>query len=168
MYEFLKNTYIEYCNITALHFKNKNVISENQRLVDDFIGLNKRLITFHLRMFLESGQFEFTLQFSMNCLGSNVPRAANTASQMFEVIFMIYWSQYSRKKWEDEDLGEAFKWKAEDVELYNQLKDFLIPLVSNLIIQMFNYLMCGKADTATNNIVDCLMAVALAFPDKSQ
>ena len=81
---------------------------------------------------------------------------------------MIYWSPYSRKKWEDEDLGESFKWKAEDVELYGQLKQFLIPLVPNLIIQMFTYLMCGKADTATNNIVDCLMAVSLAFPDKSQ
>ena len=84
MYEFIKSLYSEYCKITAIHISNNpNIISENQRLVDDFIGLSKRMITFHLRMFLESGQFESTLQFSMTCLGSNVPRAASTASQMF-------------------------------------------------------------------------------------
>lgn len=57
LYEELKSLYVKYCKITALHFANNSSISENQRLVDDFVGLNKRLITFHLRMFLESGQF---------------------------------------------------------------------------------------------------------------
>ena len=103
-------------------------------------------------MFVESGQFEEVLKFSITCLGSNIPRPASTASQMFEIIFMIYWSQYSRKKWIEEDVGEAFNWKAEDVEIYNQLKEFLIPCVPNLIVQMFSYLESGNSDSASKNI----------------
>ena len=65
-------------------------------------------------------------------------------------------------------MGEAFIWKEEDVEIYNQLKEFLIPNVPNLIAQMLLYLQSGNSDSASKNVEDCLMAIALAFPDKSQ
>lgn len=81
---------------------------------------------------------------------------------------MIYWSPFSRKQWESEDVGEAFKWKAEDEDLYNQLKEYLVPLTPNLINQMFAFLLKNEADTAIDNIEDCLMAIALAFPQHSQ
>ena len=119
-------------------------------------------------MFLESGQFNEVMKFSMNCLGSNVPKPANTASQMFEVIYMIYWTPYSRTQWEKQDIGEGIQWKQEDVPLYNELKNFLLPISSDLIKQLFSFLDSGKAETAKNNIEDCLMAIGLAFPEHAQ
>lgn len=53
---YLKNLYNEYCMITYNHLSNATGIANLQHLADDFIGLNKRIITFHTRMFLESGQ----------------------------------------------------------------------------------------------------------------
>lgn len=61
MQEYLKKLYIEYCQTAFSYLKSNISISENQRLVDDFIGLNKRLVSFHLRMFLESQQFQSVL-----------------------------------------------------------------------------------------------------------
>lgn len=88
-----------------MHLGSPDKIANYQHLVDDFIGLNKRIVTFDTRMFLESGQAKPILDFSIHCLGSGVPRAASSASQLFEIIFMIYWSSYSRKQYGDKDKG---------------------------------------------------------------
>lgn len=65
---------------------------------------------------------------------------------------MIYWTPYSRKQWEKQDVGESIKWDSNNIPLYNQLKEYLLPIVPNLIQQMLIFLDCGKADSAKTNI----------------
>ncbi len=79
----MKQLYIEYCNITYVYLAKSVEIDNFEHLIDDFVGLSKRIITFDTRMFFESGQVEAILKFSMHCLGSGNPRAASTASQLF-------------------------------------------------------------------------------------
>jgi hypothetical protein len=111
-----------------------------QHLVDDFIGLNKRIVTFNTKVFLESGQVRPIMEFSIHCLGSSIPRVASSASQLFEIIFMIYWSAYSRQKYENEAKGEVVAYDSKNVVLYNELKQFILPSVPNLLRQMFKFL----------------------------
>lgn len=53
---FLKQLYIEYCNITYVYLAKSLEIDNFEHLIDDFVGLSKRIITFDTRMFFESGQ----------------------------------------------------------------------------------------------------------------
>jgi len=40
-------------------------------------------------------------------MGSGVLRPASSASQLLEIVFMIYWTPYSRQAYESEDKGEV-------------------------------------------------------------
>lgn len=91
-------------------------------------------------MFLESGQVKPILDFSIHCLGSGVPRATSSASQLFEIIFMIYWSQYSRDQYANKDKGEVVVVDQKNASLYAELKQFILPTVPNLLRQMFKFL----------------------------
>lgn len=58
---YLKSLYAQYCSISYKHLASANDIANYQHLSDDFVGLNKRIVTFHTRMFLESGQVKHIL-----------------------------------------------------------------------------------------------------------
>lgn len=53
---------------------------------------------------------------------------------------MIYWSAYSRQKYENEAKGEVVAYDSKNVVLYNELKQFILPSVPNLLRQMFKFL----------------------------
>jgi hypothetical protein len=40
-------------------------------------------------------------------MSSGVLRPASSASQLFEIVFMIYWTPYSRQVYESQDKGEV-------------------------------------------------------------
>jgi hypothetical protein len=115
-------------------------------------------------MFLEFGQTKPILDFSIQCLGSGVPRAASCASQLFEIIFMIYWSPYSREQYNKANKGEVVVVDQQNAALYAELKDFILPTVPSLLIKMFRFLEAVPAESAQENVLDCLEAIARAFP----
>jgi hypothetical protein len=49
---YLKTLYQDYCTITYKHLGTEQAIVNYQHLADDFIGLNKRIVTYHTKMFL--------------------------------------------------------------------------------------------------------------------
>lgn len=55
---YIKSLYIEICNISYQHLHDPSCVETYQHLADDFVGLSKRVITFHTRMFFESGQVQ--------------------------------------------------------------------------------------------------------------
>lgn len=165
---FLSLLYIKMCEITYKHISDLNKIHELHHLVDDFIGLNKRIITFHTRMFFESGQVKPILQFTIHCLGSGLPNITSTTTQLFEILFMIYWSPYSREQYKNQEKGEVIQLDTRNNQLYGELKMFILPVIPNLLTQMFKFLESGPVQSIRDNVLDCFEAVALAFPKESQ
>lgn len=101
------------------------------------------MVTFNTRMFLESGQVRPILEFSTHCLGSSIPRIASSSSQLFEIVFMIYWSAYSRQQYANEGKGEVVQVDTKNAALYAELKQFILPSIPNMLRQMFKFLETG-------------------------
>lgn len=88
-------------------------------------------------MFFESGQVQKILEFAVHCMGSGVLRPASGASQLLEIVFMIYWTPYSRQVYENEDRGEVVQIDSANNELYQTLKQFILPIIPTLLGKMF-------------------------------
>lgn len=81
---------------------------------------------------------------------------------------MIFWTPYSRKKYENEDVGEVVEYDPNNIQLYEQLKSYILPSVSLLITDLFKCLEKVPAESTRDNILDCLNAIALAFPTECE
>jgi len=51
-YDYFKNLYISFCEVTYAHFKNIKDVQDYQFLIDDFIGMNKRFYIYNSRIVL--------------------------------------------------------------------------------------------------------------------
>ena len=68
------------------------------------------MITYKLTLLLESQQIDHIFKFAIMGLESSHPMIASASSQFFEIVFMIYWTPYSRKQYEAEDVGEVVEY----------------------------------------------------------
>lgn len=78
---------------------------------------------------------------------------------------MIYWSNYSREQYKNKDKGEVVIVDSKNASLYADLKQFILPIIPNLLQKMFKFLETGPAETARDNVLDCFEAIALAYPN---
>lgn len=88
-------------------------------------------------------------------MGSGVLRPASSASQLLEIVFMIYWTPYSRQVYESQDKGEVVEIDSANNELYQTLKQFILPIIPTLLTKMFFVLETVPTETTRDNVLDC-------------
>jgi hypothetical protein len=124
--EYFKGVYIRFCEITYSHLNSREKIERYHFLLDDFIGMNKRLFIFNANIVLTSGQLPALLDLCIFAfMSSGTPRVAKACYSFFESIFMVYWRNELIEEYNAETEGDKFVPRPEDHELYMQLRTFL-------------------------------------------
>ena len=99
---YLQELYNQFYDITFYYLSlTSNPFEEYEYLIYDFLGVNLRVMLYNSIIIRDIDKLYKIVEFCLNCLVSNIPSLLSSACLVFESIFMVYWKDYSRKKYQD-------------------------------------------------------------------
>lgn len=93
MEQFLRDLYDSFTESALKHLQSAQSIDRYCYLIDDFLGMNSRLLVYKTTIIVESSHFERLIRFiTTDCLQSNSSKAIKATYSFLHTLFMVYWS----------------------------------------------------------------------------
>lgn len=162
---YLLNLYKLFCEICAYHLSDSNKVEKYSFLLDDFIGMNKRLFVYNSSLLLKSGELPRLIEQSIDYMQSETPRVVKAAYSFFETVFMAYWNpslieEFNKNNQEDYHIGLATRYD----NAHQLLKANLEDKIHYIIAKMLDHLARVPAEMVRDCIIDAVTAQLAAFP----
>lgn len=98
--------------------------------------MNKRFFTFNVSLVIKGGQLPQLIDHCLEFLSSDTPAISKATYSFFETVFMAYWPDYFLEEYNHAEENERICFVAEDIPLYEQLKEELQDKVHYILAKM--------------------------------
>lgn len=135
--QYLLGVFQRVCVITYHHLSSLERLERYSYLLDDFIGMSKRLFLINARVILTSGQLPALVELCTSAFTEvPAPKVVKAAAAFFEALCLPYWraefvESYNKCKEADHYLPHP-----SDAHLYLQLRPLLIQQMPNILSRM--------------------------------